>query len=138
MTLIVGLGVFTGGLGYFVSQWRTGSNSLTVFWKTQAEEYKSTMAEKDRINGEKFEQLNAKIGSIEGQLKEKEKQNKEYLEILQNRDPATQEFQKNMINTMERITNVLSDIHSMTKAEHDRDFTATTTTTVTKTPVNAL
>lgn len=131
-TLLAGLGILGGGFGYLVSQFKEGSSKgiksaedLMNFWKSQAEGYKLAMDEKDKVNSTKFEELNAKIGNIQGQLTEKERQNKEYLEILQNRDPETQRFQSTMVESMKYMAEVLKDVHIMTKAEHDRDFVVT-------------
>lgn len=152
--IVGGLGVFGAGFGYLISQFKKGSNEqkkevissadqLTTFWKEQAEGYKA-MAQsekeaatiKDKDWNDKFNALATEVGQIKGQLLEKEKQAAQYLEILQNRDPSTLEFQKLMVNAVteqsevnKQIVMLLKDIYAMAKDEHDRDFKITTTVT---------
>lgn len=137
---IAAIGIFAGGLGYIIGKFKAGTkqetsdvvssaDQLVNFWKDQAEGYKVMMAEKDKSNDEKFQALNAEIGKIQGQLLEKEKQNKTYLEILQNRDPEMKMFMETMIKSANEqaavnanVVKVLSDIHTLCQQEHDRDL----------------
>lgn len=116
----------------------TFADGAAKFWKDQAEGYKVMMAEKDKSNDEKYIQLTKELAEIRGQLIEKEKQNKEYLAILQDRDPETKEFMKFMIQATKNqteshkeIVSILREIHTMSKAEHDRDFKVEATVTKT-------
>lgn len=138
--LIVGslasLGIVSGGVGYLLQSFRSGSSSLSSFYKEQAEGYKVMMSEKDASNDAKFQKMTAEIGEIRGQLIEKEKQNKEYLDIINNRDPGTQKFQEFITQACldqgevnKQIINVLKEIHELAVAEHERDFSITATVT---------
>ncbi len=149
---IVSLGVLAGGIGYLISKFRSGSKeekaailssaeTLAKFWEDQATGYKSMMAEKDKSNDEKFLKLTTELGEIRGQLLEKDKQVKQYLDILQNRDPETKKFNEYVIKAIENQTivnqemiRVLAEIHSMAKDEHERDFKVVTTSSITKEP----
>lgn len=140
---LLDIGVFIGGIGYLLRSWKkedrdektevmSSSDTLTNFWKEQAEGYKVVMAEKDKANDIKFTALTKEVGEIRGQLIEKEKQNTQYLEILQNRNPEMQKFMEFMIQAMKnqdecntKISTILSEIHTMAKAEHERDFNIT-------------
>lgn len=144
---LASLGLLAGGVGYLMSQFRSGSkrqnneivNSSTEiinFYKTENESLKAIMLEKDKSNDAKFQQLTSEIGEIRGQLIEKEKQNKQYLDILQNRDPDTQQFQELLIKSCndqgdinKQVVAILQEIHKFAIAEHERDFTITSTVT---------
>jgi hypothetical protein len=140
---IAGIGIFAGGLGYFISLFKSGSrkmmsdqNEYVVFYKTENQNLKDIIKEKDASNDAKFQAMSKEIGEIRGQLIEKEKQNKAYLEILQNRDPDTLKFQELMtkacidqgsVNT--EIVKILKDIHQMAVIEHERDIKVTSIVT---------
>jgi siroheme synthase (precorrin-2 oxidase/ferrochelatase) len=144
---LTAIGLCIGGVGYLISMFKkqskmtvtdmaSSSTEIITFYKSENENLKIMMKAKDESNDEKFTALSKEIGEIRGQLIEKEKQNKQYLEILQNRDPETLQFQTAMIDFAtsqskinEGIVNTLRDIHEMTKAEHDRDFNATISVT---------
>lgn len=148
------LALFAGGLGYLVQAFKGGSRvenkeitssaeKLSSFWKEQVEGYQKVLEQKDARSAQretewntKFTELTREVGTIKGQLVEKEKQAEHYLAILQNRDPETKQFMELMIKFAENQTTingkmigVLNDIHTMTKAEHDRDFKIEATVT---------
>lgn len=135
---LASIGVVAGGLGYLISQFRGGtkkanteiassSTEIITFYKTENESLKSIMGEKDKSNDEKFRQLTSEIGEIRGQLIEKEKQNKQYLDIINNRGPETEQFQTAMLDGLSKLATVIGEIHTMAKDEHDRDFTINAT-----------
>lgn len=129
VAVLSGLGVLVGGIGYLYhvivkntrdekSAVMNSAETLAKFWENQAEGYKTAIAEKDKLNAQKFEQLNKEMGELRGQLNAESALKKEYLAILQNRDPQMQEFIKAMmqsatdqskINT--EIVRVLGEIH---------------------------
>lgn len=133
---LASIGVVAGGLGYLIGQFRNGGSTLTAFYKEQAEGYKVMMSEKDKSNDDKFQKMTAEIGEIRGQLIEKEKQNKEYLDIINNRDPGTQKFQElltkactDQTEVNREVVKVLKEIHELALQEHERDFKITSTVT---------
>lgn len=137
--ILSSIGILAGGIGYFVQSFRNGGSSLTAFYKEQAEGYKLMMSEKDKSNDDKFQKMTAEIGEIRGQLIEKEKQNKEYLDIINNRDPSTQKFQEFLTKACtdqgevnKQIVSILQEIHQLAIQEHERDFKITSVSTVTK------
>lgn len=146
------LGLLAGGMGYLISQFKSGSSEqkkdvlssaseATNFWKEQADSFKAMAVQekeaaaiKDKDWNIKFTELSREVGEIKGQLFEKEKQAQQYLEILQNRDPEMKQFMQYMVQSVkdqtesqQKIVEVLNDIHVMTKAEHDRDLSITST-----------
>jgi len=129
---LIGLGILAGGMGYLISSFRGGGNKLTSFWKEQADGYKLMMVEKDRVNDEKFQVLHKEIGELNGRLNAEQALNERLEKIFQNRNPEMDSFMKGMVDSMGQIGRVLSEIHTMTKAEHERDFQISAT--VTKTP----
>lgn len=139
------LGLLAGGIGYLISQFKTGtrqanndivssSNEIITFYKTENDNLKIIMTEKDKSNDEKFRQLTAEIGELRGQLNSEKANNERLEKIFQNRDPDTQKFQESMIQFVNdqsavhvKIVQVLSEIHSLAIDEHNRDFKLTTT-----------
>lgn len=133
---LASIGLVSGGLGYLIGQFRSGGSNLTAFYKEQAEGYKIMMSEKDKSNDDKFQKMTAEIGEIRGQLIEKEKQNKEYLDIINNRDPGTQKFQElltkactDQTDINKQVVSILKEIHDLAVLEHERDFKITSTVT---------
>jgi|GEM_PF-6574254 len=129
--IVIGLGVFAGGIGYLVSIFKKGtatikeqsenvvatSDQLTQFWKDQVEGFKQMVAAQDL----KLQMLTNDLNKMKGQMEEKEKQNKSYLEILQNRNPEMEQFMKTMLiyqkdsmTLFEQMTHALSVIHDHT------------------------
>lgn len=144
---IAGIGVLAGGFGYLMSVVKKGSRQkdaelmtnaeqIANFYKEQTDQYKIIVSEKEAQwavkEGEwnkRFTDLSREVGLIKGQLVEKEKQAKEYLDILQNRDPETKKFYELVISAIDNqnkvnaeITRVLKEIHTMTTLEHERDL----------------
>lgn len=140
-------GLLIGGTGYVISIFKKGSkqkdsdvlssaDQLSSFWKEQVEGFKTIIAEltsklekqKDDHNIE-MKKLIDELGQVKGQLNAETKAKSEYLDILQNRDPETKKFMEYMIKAVENqssinaeIVRVLGEIHSMTKAENERDL----------------
>lgn len=107
----------------------TSADGLVKFWKERADEYKTAMETKDRENTEKFSQMSREIGELRGQLNSETQQKKDYLAILQNRDPETKKFMEYMMKATQdhdiahtEMMRVLGEIHNFVKEEHDRDF----------------
>lgn len=135
------LGIVVGGIGFFISSFKKGnreflssSAEMVEFYKTENANLKSIMADKDKSNDEKFQQLNKELGEIRGQLIEKDKQNKQYLDILQNRDPDTQKFQELLVKSAsdqneinKQVVEILQEIQKYAILEHERDFLVTST-----------
>ncbi len=156
MEIIVGLLFVTGGVGLLLNMIKkkprdennevlNSANTIMDFWKNQAEQYKTISDEKDKTYNEKITSLtksftdqiaslSREIGELKGQLTAETSQKKEYLAILQNRDPETKKFMEYMIKanenqteTNKEIIRILSEIHTMTKEEQDRELKVTST-----------
>ncbi len=146
---IASLGVLAGGIGYLVSSFKKGSKkekddvissaeTLTKFWQEQAEGYKLMNSQREAEWNDKFQAMSREIGELRGELNAESKQKKEYLDILQNRDPESKKFMEMMINAAEKqsevnkeVVRVLGEIHAMTKEEHDREVHIEATVTKT-------
>lgn len=137
---LASIGLTAGGLGYLISQFRGGtkkanteiassSTEIITFYKTENESLKSIMGEKDKSNDEKFRQLTSEIGEIRGQLIEKEKQNKQYLDIINNRGPETEQFQTAMLDGLAKLATIIGEIHTLAIQEHERELSITSTIT---------
>lgn len=107
ITLVIGgIGVLIAGLGYAYGQFFLGKkqnsaedlqsqNEVIQLRQNQITELrdlvgdlKKKMESQDKQHNEEMRNLHTELGSVKGQLLEKERQNKEYLEILQNRSPV--------------------------------------------------
>lgn len=148
-SILAGLGVFAFGGGYLLSKWRTGSkeeqaegrdlissnDQIKQFYKEQNDDLKNI----NNALGEKVEALTREVGEIRGQLNAEVRQKEAYLKILENRDPETKKFMELMTNAVKdqqivnkEIVRILSEIHSMSTDEHNRDFKVTATVTKTE------
>lgn len=107
------IGVLFGGIGFAYSQFKSGSvkakDELIATLKDTAlaEREKASQLAKDKIEQQNFHQtqinqLNEKIGKLQGLYEESKDRNKEYLAILQGRNPEQQKF-------MEYLTQVASE-----------------------------
>lgn len=114
------------------------ANTILQYWKTQAEEYKIVIDAKDKAHSEKVStltteftkqitKLTGEVGELRGQLSAETNQKKEYLAILQNRDPETQKFMEFMVKAMENQDKILSEIFKIVKAEENRELKITST-----------
>jgi hypothetical protein len=149
-----GLGICAGGFGYLYKSFSKGAkeekndvitsaDQIVDFWKQQVEGFREIIKEltgkmekqKDDYNLQ-IKGLSNQLSEVRGQLSEKERQSKEYLEILQNRDPETKKFMEFMIQsiidhtkTHKEIIRVLGEIHSMSTEEHNRNIKVVSTVT---------
>lgn len=137
---IASLGIIAGGIGYLINTFRKGSKiersdilssaeQLAKFWQEQAQGYKTMMEEKDAKYTEKINTLTREVGELKGQLNAETNQKKEYLAILQNRDPETKKFYEYVMKAIENqetvnseMIRVLKEIHTMTTEERNREM----------------
>lgn len=140
ITSLGSLGLVAGSIGYLVNSFRSGSKQekgdvissaeqLSQFWKDQAEGYKVMMEAKDIKNAEQINKLTGEVGELKGQLNAETAQKKEYLAILQNRDPETKKFMEFMIEATTTQTainketiSILKEIHQMITEERDKEL----------------
>lgn len=146
--IFIGLGLFFFGGGYLISRYKGGSKEekaesrdlvssneqIKQFYKEQNEDYKQIIKEQNL----KIEGLTKEVGEIQGQLRAEKRQNDELKLIFQNRNPEMEEFMKFMVQatkdqagTQKEMVRILGEIHTMSKAEHDRDFKVEATVTKT-------
>lgn len=166
---LISLGAFAGGIGYLISAYVQGKNKqkddgissenqLTQFWKDQVTGFKDMLAEQDRKMevqrndyNTQIKDLSNQLSEVKGQLMEKEKTNKEYLAILQNRNPELEQFMKALTQAssdqaeyrkeskdmFKGMITVLGDIHTATldnnKILHEEEKDLKIEATVTKT-----
>lgn len=144
--IIGSLALFAFGAGYLSSKFKSGTkeqksentdlissnDQIKQFYKDQNDDYKKIIAQQTAD----IHDLNRRVGEMKGQLEIVQAQNKEYLAILQNRNPEMDEFMKFMIKATENqavsqkeMIRILGEIHIMTKAEHERDFKVEATVT---------
>lgn len=143
--------IAAGGIGLLVQMFRkkprdeknevlNSANTIMDFWKNQAEQYKVISDEKDKTYNEKITSLtkqftdqiailSREVGELKGQLTSETAQKKEYLAILQNRDPETKKFMEFMLKAQENhdeahkeMMRILGEIHTYAKEEHEREF----------------
>lgn len=145
--ILVGLGVFVGGVGYLYRTFSksgrdekadvlSSSEQLVDFWKQQVEGFKEVIKElREKLEiqakefNEKLQTMGNELGSVRGQLDAESRQKKDYLAILENRDPATKQFMEHMVKAMENQDKILQEIYKFAKVEHERDFKVEATVT---------
>lgn len=114
----ISLGILAAGFGYAYAQFKRGTNQqqtdavesetqLTKYWKDQVDGFKVMVTELNR----RVEVLSGELNQLKGQLVEKEKQNREYLAILQDRDPQTQTFMSDMTQFVKDQAVFQKDVH---------------------------
>ncbi len=121
------------------------ANTKMDFWKNQAEQYKVISDEKDKTYNEKITSLtksfndqiaalSREVGELKGQLTSETAQKKEYLAILQDKNPETKAFMDFMVKAVknhdeahEEMMRVLGEIHTMTQEEKDRELKVVST-----------
>ncbi len=146
---LAGLGLFFFGGGYLISKFKNGSkeeeaesrdlissnDQIKEFYKQQNEDLKVINTElRSKIEG-----LTREVGEIKGQLNAETSQKKEYLAILQNRDPETKKFMELLVKAVEdqqvankEMVELLGEIHGIVKAEQERDLKVVSTSIITK------
>ena len=131
---LAGIGVLVGGIGFAYSQFRLGGSKakdelITTLRQTaEAEREKARQIEADKVKQQQFHQkqinqLNEKIGKLQGLYEESKERSKEYLTILQGRSPEQVKFMETMttfateFTTYMKSTNkVLTDLSEDHKA----------------------
>lgn len=104
---LAGIGVLFGGLGFAYAQFRSGAGKAkdelisTLKETATAERDKAAQLAKEKVEQSQFHQtqinqLNEKIGKLQGLYEESKDRNKEYLAILQGRDPDQKKFMEIM------------------------------------------
>jgi hypothetical protein len=131
---------FTGGTAFaqFKKGDRTGSGELIDFYKKEAEGYKDMMTKKEEGYIIKMNELIREVGELRGQFTAMKEQKEAYEAILKDRNPEMEIFMKLMANAVKdqgdvnkEVVSILKDIHTMAKAEHERDFQINATITKT-------
>ena len=141
--VLAGFGGFVAMCGYAYGQFFSGKNQNTAEGvKTESEviQLRSAqiqelrdlvtgqnrkMEERDRQHNEEMRSLHMQLGQLQGQLDEKEKQNKAYLEILQNRSPELDKILLEIRDFMHNINNHLQE----QKLENKKDLVVEATVT---------
>lgn len=134
--IIGNIGLFAGGLGFLFSRFKKGNteekadvissaDQLVNFWKEQVEGFKEVIKElREKLDSQTKEfnvQLQAmgnELGQVKGQLEAEARQKKEYLAILENRDPATKQFMEHMVQATENQDKILQEIFKFLKPEN--------------------
>lgn len=137
---IAALGILAGGIGYVISSFKKGgrqersdvissAETFAKFWQEQAEGYKSMMESKDIKYTDQINALSREVGELKGQLNAETQQKKEYLDILQNRDPETKKFMEFMVQATttqaainQEIIETLKEIHKMVLEERKKEL----------------
>lgn len=146
---LAGIGVLFGGLGFAYAQFRSGSGKAkddliqTLKDTALAEREKASQLAKEKMEQSQFHQtqinqLNEKIGKLQGLYEESKDRNKEYLAILQGRNPEQQKFMTYLTEVasesakyMKESSEILQKINHHIETEHSQ-ITAETTKKITK------
>ncbi len=120
---------------------RGESGEIIEFYKKQASEYKIILESTRKEYTEKHEGLIKEVGTIRGELNTERQLRQQYEAILKDKNPETTAFMQLMVQStkdqaeshkaivkgLTAISEVMNDIHTMAKAEHERDFKVTAT-----------
>lgn len=101
---------------------------MQEFWKKQAQEeklaretkeveWKQVMDAKEKAWNGKYGAMQKEIGQINGRMAEKDRQNKEYRDLLTNQNPATEKFYADMVAGMQSISEFMSKINDHMQKE---------------------
>ena len=106
--ILAGVGVMAAGFGFAYSQFKLGSDKIkdnlisTLKETAEAEKVKAERLATEKItlvdsHQTQINELNNKMGKLQGLYEAAEAGKKEYLAILQGRDPAQQKFMEFMM-----------------------------------------
>ena len=148
------LGIFVGGIGYFIGLFRKGSKQeksevinssqeVITFWKTTAENYQTILSTKEKDWNEKFQGLTREFGELKGKYEAEKAQTERLEKIFQNRDPESQKFMELVIKAIDNqnktnenqnkvnteMVRVLTAIHTLAVEEHNREIHVESTVT---------
>lgn len=143
LAILATLGIVAGGVGYLISQFRSGSRKATTdsreiieFYKLENQTLKEIASSKDKSNDAKFLELSKELAELKGQLKSEKEQNDRLEKIFQNRDPEIDNFRKVLLEASveqakinKEVLRILKEIYSMAIAEHNKDYQVTSTIT---------
>lgn len=144
LQIVIAICAVSASTGIAFAQFRKGtrteSGDIIKFYKEQSDNYKDMMEKKEAAHNievkeitqtftEKVNALTREVGELRGQYNAEKKQREQYEEILKDKNPETEQFMKLMIKAVDdqskinkEVVSLLGEIHTMSKAEHDRDF----------------
>lgn len=110
--LFIGLGTLIAGCGFAYAQFKTGGDKAkddligTLKESLTVEKDKNTMLEQEKVSlidshQKQINSLNEKFGKLQGLYEAAETSKKEYLAILQGRDPQNQKFMEVVLKQIE-------------------------------------
>lgn len=125
--LLAGAGALIAGIGFAYAQFMTGTNKAkddliqTLRDAAEAEKGKAERLAVDKnllttSHQQQINELNEKIGKLQGLYEASEANKQEYLKILQGRDPQQQEFMKKTLAILESMQIFLDKINKTTLA----------------------
>lgn len=147
---LAGIGVLFGGIGFAYAQFKAGSGKAkddlikTLKETALAEREKATQLEREkveqsRIHQEQVNNLTEKIGKLQGQYEELKDRSREYLAILQGRNPEQQKFMEYLTEVasesakyMKESSEILRKINNHIENEHRSEIVEEKTKTTVK------
>lgn len=143
-TSIILLGATLGAtfgvaFAYFRKGNRSESGEIIEFYKKQAGDYKEMLEATRKEYTEKHEALIKEVGVIKGELNTERQLRQQYEAILKDKNPETEAFMKLMVQAVKdqgevnkEVVSVLKDLHTMAKAEAEREIQIDTHSSITK------
>lgn len=118
--IFIGFGTLIAGIGFAYAQFKSGGSKAkddlidTLKETALVEQEKADRLEKEKAilvgsHQAQLNELNNKIGKLQGLYEAAEKNRAEYLSILQGRDPGQQEFMKFMMEAAKNTNRLTSD-----------------------------
>lgn len=147
---LAGIGILFAGIGVAYAQFKTGSGKAkddlikTLKDTALAEREKATQLEREkveqsRIHQEQVNVLTEKIGKLQGQYEELKDRSREYLAILQGRNPEQQKFMEYLTEVasesakyMKESSEILRKINNHIENEHRSEIVEEKTKTTVK------
>lgn len=121
---------------YFKKGKRGEEGDIVKFYKDRMEDYKLIAETTRKEYTEKHEELLRKFGVLQGEFNTEKSLRIQYETILKDKNPETETFMKLLTNAVvdqqkvnKEVVQILGEIHTMAKMEHDREFQVTSTIT---------
>lgn len=135
-SILSGVGVLAGGLGFAYAQFKSGANKakddLVHTLRESLDVEKNKIKELTETYGTQINTLNKEVGRLQGLHESNERKIKEYMEILQGRNPEMEKFMieitatsRNAEKYMENSTKILSELIILNKNTKSRLDNAT-------------
>jgi hypothetical protein len=143
IALGVSLGTVIGiAIVYSKKTVTTSSGEVISLLQKEVEVYRDQLHKKEEFHAKEMKEmrdeftkqvtsLTKDFGVLQGQYNSMKDDKEKFEAIAKDKNPEMQTFMTSMAETQKEIITILGDIHTMAKAEHERDFQINATITKT-------